>query len=207
MRSGETAEPPVRGLGSALDAAAAADAATTTLASLRAFALSHDRQAVADACSRMAATSPLSDWRALDGPTGEANLYAVLPREGVLCLAATEADRLLQLAAVLAVGSRAVWPRDAEPLRAALPADVRRAIRLVDDPFRATGVDVALHHGDGASLLVAQQALGARSGPIVTVVGLASGDAAVPIERLVVERSLCVNTAAAGGNASLMTIG
>jgi RHH-type proline utilization regulon transcriptional repressor/proline dehydrogenase/delta 1-pyrroline-5-carboxylate dehydrogenase len=29
----------------------------------------------------------------------------------------------------------------------------------------------------------------------------------VPVERLVVERSLSINTAAAGGNASLMTIG
>jgi RHH-type proline utilization regulon transcriptional repressor/proline dehydrogenase/delta 1-pyrroline-5-carboxylate dehydrogenase len=28
----------------------------------------------------------------------------------------------------------------------------------------------------------------------------------VPLERLVIERSLSVNTAAAGGNASLMTI-
>jgi RHH-type transcriptional regulator, proline utilization regulon repressor / proline dehydrogenase / delta 1-pyrroline-5-carboxylate dehydrogenase len=29
----------------------------------------------------------------------------------------------------------------------------------------------------------------------------------VPLERLVVERSLSINTAAAGGNASLMTLG
>ena len=35
----------------------------------------------------------------------------------------------------------------------------------------------------------------------------AVGDGAFAIERLLVERTLSVNTAAAGGNASLMTIG
>jgi RHH-type proline utilization regulon transcriptional repressor/proline dehydrogenase/delta 1-pyrroline-5-carboxylate dehydrogenase len=34
----------------------------------------------------------------------------------------------------------------------------------------------------------------------------AGADGSVPLERLVIERSLSVNTAAAGGNASLMTI-
>jgi RHH-type proline utilization regulon transcriptional repressor/proline dehydrogenase/delta 1-pyrroline-5-carboxylate dehydrogenase len=46
-----------------------------------------------------------------------------------------------------------------------------------------------------------------RPGPIVGVTGLAAGAAAVPLERLVIERALSVNTAAAGGNASLMTMG
>jgi len=32
------------------------------------------------------------------------------------------------------------------------------------------------------------------------------GETAIPIDRLVIERSLSINTAAAGGNASLMTI-
>ena len=36
---------------------------------------------------------------------------------------------------------------------------------------------------------------------------LRPGERDVPLERLVLERSLSVNTAAAGGNASLMTIG
>ena len=46
-----------------------------------------------------------------------------------------------------------------------------------------------------------------RPGPIVGVHGLAPGETDVPLERLVVERALSVNTAAAGGNASLMAIG
>jgi len=46
-----------------------------------------------------------------------------------------------------------------------------------------------------------------RNGPIVGVQGLARGETAIPLERLLIERALSVNTAAAGGNASLMTIG
>ena len=45
-----------------------------------------------------------------------------------------------------------------------------------------------------------------RPGAIVGVVGLQPGETHIPLERLVVERSLSINTAAAGGNASLMTM-
>jgi RHH-type proline utilization regulon transcriptional repressor/proline dehydrogenase/delta 1-pyrroline-5-carboxylate dehydrogenase len=46
-----------------------------------------------------------------------------------------------------------------------------------------------------------------RAGAIVGVHGLSQGETGVALERLVIERALSVNTAAAGGNASLMTIG
>ena len=49
--------------------------------------------------------------------------------------------------------------------------------------------------------------LAQRRGPIVLLHAFDAGDAQMPLERLVVERSLSINTAAAGGNASLMTIG
>jgi RHH-type proline utilization regulon transcriptional repressor/proline dehydrogenase/delta 1-pyrroline-5-carboxylate dehydrogenase len=41
---------------------------------------------------------------------------------------------------------------------------------------------------------------------IVSITALAPGDHAIALERLVQERVLSVNTAAAGGNASLMTM-
>ncbi|GKK48211.1 hypothetical protein AB3M40_17170 [Klebsiella variicola] len=47
----------------------------------------------------------------------------------------------------------------------------------------------------------------ARDGAIVSVQGFARGETNLLLERLYIERSLSVNTAAAGGNASLMTIG
>ena len=44
-------------------------------------------------------------------------------------------------------------------------------------------------------------------GAIVGVHGLNKGETDIALERLLVEHALSVNTAAAGGNASLMTIG
>lgn len=57
-------------------------------------------------------------------------------------------------------------------------------------------------------LTVGSHALGhaRHEGPVVSVERLAPGDPAVPLERLVVERSVSINTAAAGGNASLMAM-
>ncbi len=67
--------------------------------------------------------------------------------------------------------------------------------------------DAVLHHGDAASLQQALQVLARRDGAIVSLRAYVPGDAAIALESLVVERALSVNTAAAGGNASLMTIG
>jgi RHH-type proline utilization regulon transcriptional repressor/proline dehydrogenase/delta 1-pyrroline-5-carboxylate dehydrogenase len=120
-----------------------------------------------------------------------------------------EADRLVQLAAVLAVGARAVWPAHAatQALHATLPAAVRERISLVADWREAPlAFDAAVLHGGPEAVLAAQAALAARPGPLVTLTALAPGEAAVPLERLVTERSLSLNTAAAGGNAGLMAI-
>ena len=53
----------------------------------------------------------------------------------------------------------------------------------------------------------AQRVLAARPGPIVGLTVLRPGATDVPLARLLTERSTSVNTAAAGGNASLMTLG
>jgi RHH-type proline utilization regulon transcriptional repressor/proline dehydrogenase/delta 1-pyrroline-5-carboxylate dehydrogenase len=67
--------------------------------------------------------------------------------------------------------------------------------------------DAVLFQGTPEALAAAQRALAARLGPIVGLTAWAPGDASIPFERLVIERALSVNTAAAGGNASLMAIG
>ena len=202
--SGTPAAPPVRGLG--LQTAAAEEAAAAH-AALRAWALQQGQAVLAARCDQAAAESPVGHWQALPGPTGEANLYAVLPREAVLCLADDESDRLAQLAAVLAVGSHAVWPAQARALRERLPPIVRERIRIAQDwQEPTTPFDAAVQHGTAQALRDTLTVLAARPGPLIALTGLASGDGAVPIERLVIERSLSINTAAAGGNASLMTL-
>jgi RHH-type proline utilization regulon transcriptional repressor/proline dehydrogenase/delta 1-pyrroline-5-carboxylate dehydrogenase len=178
------------------------------LRALQAWALNDGHDRVAQACGRLAVASPIGPARVLAGPTGQADFYALRPRDAVLCLATDDADRLVQLAAVLAVGASAVWRPADGALRARLPAAVAERIVLAQDWTRAgMPIDAVLHHGDADALRAVCAALAAQPGPIVGVEALAPGEDAVTLSRLVVERSLSVNTAAAGGNASLMTIG
>ena len=86
---------------------------------------------------------------------------------------------------------------------------VQAQVALQDNVLESgsAALDAVLHHGDAASLQTVCQALARRAGPIVNVTSLLPGATDVPLERLLIERALSVNTAAAGGNASLMTIG
>jgi RHH-type transcriptional regulator, proline utilization regulon repressor / proline dehydrogenase / delta 1-pyrroline-5-carboxylate dehydrogenase len=202
QRAGASATPPLRGL------AATGHGSDPALQALRHWSTGERRSALAATCDRFGATSPVDGWRTLAGPTGEANLYAMRPRDTVLCLAQDDDDLLLQLAAVLAVGSCALWPAGAQPLWARLPDAARDRVALVQDWRHASiEFDAVLHHGDAAELLAVGRDVAARPGPIVGVTGLRAGALDLPLERLVLERSLSINTAAAGGNASLMTMG
>ncbi|KFE43786.1 trifunctional transcriptional regulator/proline dehydrogenase/L-glutamate gamma-semialdehyde dehydrogenase [Pseudomonas congelans] len=180
------------------------------LQSLKVWAASHQQTDLDTLCSQYAEQSQSGITRQLAGPTGERNSYAILPREHLLCLADDENDLLIQLAAVLAVGGSAVWPETdiSKPLRARLPKDVQARIKLIPDWTKdEVAIDAVLHHGDSDQLRAICQQIAQRSGAIVGVNGLSHGETNVPLERLVIERALSVNTAAAGGNASLMTIG
>jgi len=181
------------------------------LAALQAWAAAQGQTALAAACAQFALQAqPVGQAQTLAGPTGERNVYTLVPRERVACVAGTDADLLVQLAAVLAVGARAIWARQpgTAGLHARLPAAVREQIALVDALWAAdTHFDAVLHHGDATSLAIVTQRLAERAGPIVGVSSSPAGSTAVALERLVVERALSINTAAAGGNASLMTIG
>jgi RHH-type proline utilization regulon transcriptional repressor/proline dehydrogenase/delta 1-pyrroline-5-carboxylate dehydrogenase len=202
--SGADAAAPVRGF----DVAPRDAESHGALDALRAWATAHGQPALATRAERAARLAPVGRWRALPGPTGEANLYAVLPREQVLCLADADGDRLHQLALVLAVGSRALWPAEARALWERLPDAVRDRVALAQDwTGDAMPFDAVLHAGSLAQLVDVARQLAERRGPIVGLTAFGAASEALPLERLVLERSLSVNTAAAGGNASLMTIG
>ncbi|MFD2643843.1 trifunctional transcriptional regulator/proline dehydrogenase/L-glutamate gamma-semialdehyde dehydrogenase [Pseudomonas japonica] len=180
------------------------------LEAFKAWAAKNQQNDLVQTCEQFARQSQSGITRLLAGPTGERNSYTILPREHVLCLADSEADLLTQLAAVLAVGSSAVV-LDGEPgktLRSRLPKEVQARIKLVADWNKDDVLfDAVLHHGDSDQLRGICEQIAKRPGAIVGVHGLSSGETAVALERLVIERALSVNTAAAGGNASLMTIG
>jgi RHH-type proline utilization regulon transcriptional repressor/proline dehydrogenase/delta 1-pyrroline-5-carboxylate dehydrogenase len=151
---------------------------------------------------------------ALPGPTGETNVYHVRPRGTVLCIAATEAGARAQFDACTATGNQiAILDTDAgQGFYTSADATQKKAMRLWQD----AGIDqddyqAVLFEGDSDTLLELNQRIAQRPGPILSVQGLSSDELAAGdgyrLERLLREVSVSVNTAAAGGNASLMMIG
>ena len=89
-----------------------------------------------------------------------------------------------------------------------LPADLRGE----DESGTGTAsFAAALFEGDGNELSVFSVAMAERDGPLVTIFALSSQEIDsgrfYPLEFLLSEQCISVNTAAAGGNATLMSIG
>ncbi|MCP2072730.1 UNVERIFIED_ORG: RHH-type proline utilization regulon transcriptional repressor/proline dehydrogenase/delta 1-pyrroline-5-carboxylate dehydrogenase [Pseudomonas lini] len=148
--------------------------------------------------------------RLLPGPTGERNSYSLLPRERVLCLADRREDLLIQLGAALAVGAPVLWieSNETRELHQQLPKAVQSRVHFSSNWVgEEVSFDAVIHHGDSDKLRQVCEAIAARPGSIIGVQGLASGANEICLERLMIERAVSVNTAAAGGNASLMSIG
>jgi RHH-type proline utilization regulon transcriptional repressor/proline dehydrogenase/delta 1-pyrroline-5-carboxylate dehydrogenase len=145
----------------------------------------------------------------LPGPTGEDNLYLTYPRGRVLCLGGSRLSRLRQLAAVLALGGKAVWGQEDQRLHSSLPEAVQGGVEVGTTAgqalLAAAPFDAVLLCGSAAQARDCALALAQRPGPIVPLVPMSdAGDLA--LERLLGERSISVNTTAAGGNASLMSL-
>ena len=176
------------------------------LLDLHAWAHSQGRAELAQACQDHAENACSQANVQLPSATGEDNRYSLQARAQVLCLASNDDDLLLQLAALLAVGSRAVWPASHSAMQRRLPASVAARIDVVED-WRSgqASYQLVMHQGDDQSLRNTCKAMAERGGEIVSV--QTNVDGRWPLERLVFERSLSINTAAAGGNASLMTLG
>ncbi len=141
----------------------------------------------------------------LPGPVGERNLYRTEGRGTILCMAFERAAILRQVGAALATGNRALLPAGALGDLAALPPGLADWIIETTTPEREK-VAAALFDGPAEELLSCGEALTNRAGAIVPV-HVAGSDGSYPLEWLVRERVVTTNTAAAGGNASLMTIG
>ncbi|RYE98216.1 MAG: aldehyde dehydrogenase family protein, partial [Oxalobacteraceae bacterium] len=142
----------------------------------------------------------------LPGPTGERNQLAFVPRGTVLCAAASTAGLLNQLAAVFATGNHALMLEEGRALLPAdLPASVQAQLRVIG-AARLEGSDIAMALVEAGASNTLHERLAGRPGAIVGIVDTRESEP-VALWRLVAERALCVNTTAAGGNASLMTLG
>jgi RHH-type transcriptional regulator, proline utilization regulon repressor / proline dehydrogenase / delta 1-pyrroline-5-carboxylate dehydrogenase len=111
---------------------------------------------------------------------------------------------------VRAIGSEVLWLENGvqKELFRELPKVVQSRITLTND-WQAANIsfDAAIYHGDADQLRILCEQIAQIDDPIISVQGFARGETNILLDRLLIERSLSVNTAAAGGNASLMTIG
>ena len=133
----------------------------------------------------------------LPGPVGERNVYRTQGRGVVRCIAPDRQSLIPQVSAALATGNRASVPAGMLPdLPPALAADVATS---------SGPGDAVLFCGTAAELQALNVALAEGVGPIVCVT--TGRDGAYRLDNLVQEVVVSTNTAAAGGNASLMAIG
>ena len=130
----------------------------------------------------------------LPGPTGETNRLSTYPRGVVLCLGPGLAAAVAQADRARAVGC--------VPVQVALGADPADGLDGVLDPTALTtlpGIDAVMMWGAAGLRQAARRALAARSGAIIPLI-----QEAEPTSALCLERHLCVDTTASGGNASLL---
>lgn len=173
------------------------------LQQLQNWAATHGHPKLSQLAASYARQSLLNKHLVLPGPTGERNTLSFAARGKVLCAASSVAGLLNQLAAVLATGNIAVVSQDTATLiPVGLPESVRAAME-VSQNLAARELQLALL--DATVISHWRIALAARPGALVPLV-VTSEDATIALWRLVAERALCVNTTAAGGNASLMSL-
>jgi len=153
---------------------------------------------LAAATMQMAAAFPEGPFD-LPGPTGESNRLSLCPRGRVLLLGAGPEAVTAQAVLALAAGNAVLAVSDG-----AAAALSRLPLGILDgriDPAALTDLpdlDLVAAEGPEEWLRALRIALARRDGPIVPLV--TDRDPA----RYVLERHLCIDTTAAGGNASLL---
>ncbi len=168
------------------------------------------RHELAQICAEYAACTPIGCRVDLPAPTGESNVLRYRPLGRILCLGSGHrlAGRgvLAQLAAVLATDNRALLLADARSraVLSGIPASVWMNIDWVEDwgrePFEA-----ALFEGDDGRAHNLRWLLARRPGRRIALLR-PSAEERYALDRLVTEQTITVNTAAAGGNAALMSL-
>jgi len=160
-----------------------------------------EKTAEAERIVALRSATPLAEQVVLPGPTGEKNTLAFAPRGRIGIAGGSLLEQVSALAAVLATGNRAVVGKN-EPLAAEARA-LNGWVESVDDVL-AADMAALIVHGDEAAQTELRRRLAAREGALLPLV--VPHNAGINLHRLVVERALSINTTAAGGNASLMSL-
>ena len=141
--------------------------------------------------------------RELPGPTGETNTLQSLPRGIVACIADSDDALIAQGLAAYACGnSLQIQAKQLTPR-------VRNALRHtridVVERFDPLLVDAVLLNTDPQRASAVRMQCAATPGPILPVV-IADANGDYDLTRLIVERTVTVNTAATGGNTALLSL-
>ncbi|MEQ8586485.1 MAG: bifunctional proline dehydrogenase/L-glutamate gamma-semialdehyde dehydrogenase PutA [Thalassobaculaceae bacterium] len=144
----------------------------------------------------------------LPGPTGESNRFSVHPRGLILCLGPSAEAARDQAIQALATGNRAVVVAPGAEAALADLKDLAPALTVAEGTVdtaalgEVTGIDGVAYAGTRDEVRPIARALASRDGPLLIPIT----DRIDP-ERYVLERHLCIDTTAAGGNASLLAAG
>ena len=168
----------------------------------------------AEVARTSAQSSALGFETELAGPVGERNVYALHPRGKVLLAPVSTHGLYRQLAAALATGNTIVIDKDSglEDALAGAPASVKNRLSWSADWHGAGPFSGALVEGDADRILAVNSRIATLEGPLVLVQAASTEEVQSVIQPynlnwLLEEVSVSVNTTAAGGNASLMSIG
>jgi RHH-type proline utilization regulon transcriptional repressor/proline dehydrogenase/delta 1-pyrroline-5-carboxylate dehydrogenase len=150
----------------------------------------------------------------LVGPVGERNIYALHARGTIFCAPISAVGLHRQISSVLATGNKALIECD-DGLRAGLenlPATVTQRLSFGNGANAANVLSGALIEGDAERVLAVVKEIAAMHGPLLLTQAastreLEQNPEAYCLNWLLEEVSTSINTAAAGGNASLMSIG
>jgi len=162
----------------------------------------HGHEKLAVLAQSYASTSLQKITLCLPGPTGERNTLAFVPRGRLFCAAASVNTLLNQLAAVLATGNIPVLCKETLALiPQSLPASIKAKIVLAE----ANAIHSQIALIETSLLATLTPVIAAQDDCIVSIIET-SENGVVPLWRLLAERAVSINTTAAGGNASLMTL-
>ena len=148
------------------------------------------------------------DIESMPGPTGETNQLSAHPRGVVLCLGPGRREALSQALSALAQQNLVVLIAEQGDRLASLLSDNGLAANGADGYLEADtlrdlgGIDAVMSQAQPQQLQAYRIALAERQAKLIPLV---CEDGV--LERLIVERHLCIDTTAAGGNASLIAAG
>ncbi|WFR95113.1 trifunctional transcriptional regulator/proline dehydrogenase/L-glutamate gamma-semialdehyde dehydrogenase [Rhizobium tumorigenes] len=173
-----------------------------------------DAKAIGSAARESGLWSALGLISELAGPVGERNLYALHPRGTILLMPETVDGLYRQLSAVLSTGNNAIIDASTglEAALEGLPASVSSRFSFSPDWTASGPFAGALIEGEAERIRAINTAIAQLPGPLIIVQAASSLELSDKpdsycLHWLLEEVSTSINTTAAGGNASLMSIG